>query len=288
LRKHPRIGILAVCKYQSTYCENIFESVANHYRAAGVFTISLMKHGNRTRDRNQGQWFQSSHHPTASGHSEIAELVARAIGRDQANSKSSCADLPPARWLSASWEHPNKPWQCHACSYTVCPRLQPIAGTVRGFHLHGVMSHGGSRVSLSEGKGMGKVGWLATQPGSTVVFNVNGGQHGATVLLATLCSYENVGMADIFLTASDTMMAPLFRPWHSLDMQWAPRSSQQCLAHLGHVAPGKNRLWMRVTSNRTGSTTQRIGNQVKIYGIYVQELGASTRGEKQHCMNAPW
>ena len=117
----------------------------------------------------------------------------------------------------------------------------------------------------------GKPGWLAHQNGSQAAFAVDGGERGARLMLAALCSYENVGVARIFLTRpSQPAPTPTAPAWHTLDMQWPVRSSQQCLVNLGNIPPHPSELWVRVSSSRASATPGNVGNQVKLYGLFTQ------------------
>ena len=309
----PWIGIVAVCRAWQR-CESIFSEVANHYSASGVFEISLHRDGHpsftRSPSYRPGGWpfFNASHHPNRVGHGEIARLAAEQMklrlsvspmaGRGQSR---ACARLPPPRWITSSWEIPGVPWDCRACWYFDCPRLPAIPlppgelPEASRFELVRPVSDKGDEGPREAG--LGKLGWLATREGSTVGFELDGGADGATVILAALCSYDNVGAAEVYLTGRRTTrlgahaaaapsaggsvksdglgspgVKPRLKPWLSLDFLWSSRSSQQCLARLGSIPPGAHRLWLRVSSNRTGSLPTRPGNQVKIFGIYLQPL----------------
>ena len=90
-------------------------------------------------------------------------------------------------------------------------------------------------------------------------------------MLSSLCSYENMGTANTYLTPASAVAPPLqSQPWQRLDLQWPEKSSQQCFAVLGDLPPGPSRLWIQVTSNRAAASPQHVGNQVKLYGIFTQ------------------
>ena len=110
-----------------------------------------------------------------------------------------------------------------------------------------------------------QVGWTATEPNSTVAFQVSGGQSGASFLLAMLCSYENVGNASVRFTSRDNGLEAAERV---LEMRWDQNSSQQCIHHVGRVGPGDHTL--HVTALSSPGDPWRGSNQVKLFGIYSQ------------------
>ena len=94
---------------------------------------------------------------------------------------------------------------------------------------------------------------------------MNGGQSGASLLLAMLCSYKNVGNASVRFTSHDNDPKVSVRV---LEMRWKERSSQQCIHHVGRIGPGNHTL--HVTALSSPGDPQRGRNQVKLFGIYSQ------------------
>ena len=111
-----------------------------------------------------------------------------------------------------------------------------------------------------------------------MAFHVNGGQSGASFLLAMLCSYENVGNASVRFTSHDNGPEAAVRV---LEMRWNQSSSQQCIHHVGRVGPGNHTL--HVTALSSPRDPQRGSNQVKLFGIYSQRDG----GVYQHRATTP-
>jgi len=246
------IIVLAVCRGWDK-CEHTHRAVASHYAAQGVVSLSLNHDGVQLPISLH---HNGSHHPTRAGHAECARLIEHAI-MQRSRGCHTWPRLPRPLLPLPLWESAHARWNCKACSYLECNRLQPLA--TDGFELQGRGS-----TFLSKGA-LGKVGWTAATPNSTVAFHVNGGQSGASFLLAMLCSYENVGSASVQLRSRDNDSEVSLR---ILEMRWNQPSSQQCIHHVGRIGPGNHTL--HVTALSSPGDPQRGSNQVKLFGIYSQ------------------
>jgi len=281
--KPPLIVILVVCANSKEptgipRCESLFHEVAAHYRTAGVVEVSLMRDGpqlgfgtqrvQRSASGNidwYGMWYNGTHHPHAPGHERMATLVQNVIQNHV--TKTSCADLPKTKkWVGQS--ELKSSWQCQICGLgeMACPSLDSIASNPEGFLLQ--------KTSRSGGKyGASKLGWLATDENSTIRFNIDGGKFGANLMLANLCSFQKVGVLDVYVTKGRSPQWGSERPHQRIELKWARRSTQQCLNFLDKsTPPGASQLWLRVASNRSAQTQENDGNQVALYGIYTQLL----------------
>ena len=116
-----------------------------------------------------------------------------------------------------------------------------------------------------------KHGWMSTTVGDEVAFDV--GEGPARVLVAMLCSYASVGVAQIETTASESGGGGSRR---CLDLCWQSRSSQQCLVSAGTVGPGRHTLTIRVmqggncSDSGGGADGPLAAGQVKAFGVYLQ------------------
>ena len=113
-----------------------------------------------------------------------------------------------------------------------------------------------------------KNGWTGSSYGDQISFGVRGN---ARVLVALLCSYdaESVGNATAFLHPANERPDASHRVGVPLVLRWTMQSSQQCLANVGTTAGDDDQLLtLRVASEKRGAEL----NQVKIYGIYEQDL----------------
>ena len=280
------IIVLAVCRGWDK-CEHTHRAVASHYAAQGVVSLSLNHDGVQLPISLH---HNGSHHPTRAGHAECARLIEHAI-MQRSRGCHTWPRLPRPLLPLPLWESAHARWNCKACSYLECNRLQPLA--TDGFELQGRGSTFLSKGAL--GKVLGprsrtldlrhltrysslvsphlksilcgpaQVGWTAATPNSTVAFHVNGGQSGASFLLAMLCSYENVGSASVQLRSRDNDSEVSLR---ILEMRWNQPSSQQCIHHVGRIGPGNHTL--HVTALSSPGDPQRGSNQVKLFGIYSQ------------------
>ena len=223
------IIVLGVCQ-RWLKCEQIHRAVTLHYAAQGVMSVSLNRDGVRLP---MSLHHNGSHHPTRAGHAEIARLIERAI-MERSRCCHTWSRLPPS-----SWER--------------CARSAPFS-----------LEPGVSPYPI-QSCAPRQVGWTATEPNSTVAFQVSGGQSGASFLLAMLCSYENVGNASVRFTSRDNGLEAAERV---LEMRWDQNSSQQCIHHVGRVGPGDHTL--HVTALSSPGDPWRGSNQVKLFGIYSQ------------------
>ena len=253
------IIVLAVCRGWSR-CESIHDKVARHYRAQGVVKLSLHLDG--------VGWpglpaHNGSHHPTKAGHSEIARLIEAELmtGSNSSHclhSRPRCPRrLPAPLEAFPSWEAAEEGrWQCASCDYHECPGLQPLERCRQGgFQLAGV--------NATDRGTIFKVGWTATTAGATTCFPLDGGHAGAQVLVAMLCSYENVGAAAVRLTGPGTVDST----WQPLELRWNARASQQCVMNLGRIGPGREALLLlRMRSSQADAS--RGQNQLKVFGVY--------------------
>jgi hypothetical protein len=223
------IIVLGVCRGWPK-CEQMHRAVTLHYVAQGVMSLSLTRDGVRLP---MSLHHNGSHHPTRAGHAEIARLIERAI-MERSRCCHTWSRLPPS-----SWER--------------CARSAPFS-----------LEPGVSPYPI-QSCAPRQVGWTATEPNSTVAFQVSGGQSGASFLLAMLCSYENVGNASVRFTSRDNGLEAAERV---LEMRWDQNSSQQCIHHVGRVGPGDHTL--HVTALSSPGDPWRGSNQVKLFGIYSQ------------------
>ena len=139
------IIVLAVCRGWGT-CEHMHRAVASHYAAQGVVSLSLNRDGVQLP---VSLHHNGSHHPTRAGHAECARLIENAI-MERSRGCHTWPRLPPSLFPLPLWESAYARWNCKACSYTECSRLQPLAAA--GFELQGMHAIAG----LSKGS-MGKV-----------------------------------------------------------------------------------------------------------------------------------
>ena len=111
---------------------------------------------------------------------------------------------------------------------------------------------------------MFKVGWTATTAGATICFPLDGGEAGAHVVLAMLCSYDNVGAAAVRLQGQH-----MNTTWQPIELRWDARASQQCAMHVGRIGAGRDTLLLIRTTSAQGDL-HRGRNQVKLFGVYTQ------------------
>ena len=79
----------------------------------------------------------------------------------------------------------------------------------------------------------GKRRWRASTRNSSIGFNVNGGEFGARIMLADMCSWGNVDMVDVYLTgANEVPHWDLTKGFERIELHWAAESTQQCLTYL--------------------------------------------------------
>ena len=122
---------------------------------------------------------------------------------------------------------------------------------------------------------------LDTVPQDSIKFTVC---RNCRVLVALLCSYDNVGVAAL-------QLRPSTGPVKEVNLKWRTGSSQQCVIDAGFTAlqgdelsdpfievrVGSFALNVQANVSGTGSSReegaafQRKHNQVKVYGIYEQE-----------------
>ena len=278
-------------------------------------------------------------HPDPFGHMAAARILTHALrpllsvprgDRKRRAAGTLRVGLPPPLFLDEAAEHPDRPWDCQACAFsseaarrTFVEIRPPADGDVprcEGLHplaVAGFVVHAGSGLSASTTAGtagtLAKIGWLGRQRGDHIAFAVplpsgavrqeparplSEGQ-AVRVLLAMLCSYENVGAADVWLQWRDSkrrddMSSSARRgpaddvgngPWDAIvhandrtvDLRWSSHTSQLCLVDLGTMRggadshPARLELHVRVTSSAQGQGRDARGlNQVKIYGVYSQ------------------
>ena len=159
--------------------------------------------------------------------------------------------LPAALEAFPSWEAAEEGrWQCASCDYHECPGLQPLERCRQGgFRLAGV--------NATDRGTIFKVGWTATTAGATTCFPLDGGHAGAQVLVAMLCSYENVGAAAVRLTGPgtvDSTWQPLELRWNAPGLSavryepWAHRPWARGVAAAPHeIVPGRCVSWTEPT-----------------------------------------
>lgn len=288
-RRHPPLVIvLAVCEHQGR-CETLFRDVTSYYMPTGcvvgrsIWGMHPIQGHPFFNHSMPGHW-----HPTPWGHAALATLLARTIRSLRPRWTSGSMPeprvpphLPPLRWQpSRSAVKGDLAWKCLACSYSdqTCPGLKPAEAI--GFMLHTVTSN--------EGRGHAKPGWRAVADGSSLVVALGAAKVPRMIVLEALCSYENVGSAVARLEVAryngggdgeTTPDRPPFNRQHNatrftaattrVDFRWNASSSQHCLRFIGR-APSHDEVWLHlnVTSKEGGT---RGANQVKVYGVLVQE-----------------
>ena len=248
--------------------------------------------------------------------------AAQAAMTRRAPPPSTSRVLPPAIYLNgSSFEELDSSWECATCGWHDCLRLQPDSGT----HTHGSSSGAGEgaggegaggegssarrdggtdsgggdgsagfRVRAPWGRlwqgdhgfGIGqlrKFGWESSLYGATIAFQVP--PH-SRVLLALLCSYENVGSARVFVAPAGRgrFDAPHFaRNAVTISLRWADDSSQQCVTYAGSSGRGAHAVWVQGASRPTTPTSgcwpcNSTGRGiVKVYGVYTQRMSQQQR-----------
>ena len=184
-------------------------------------------------------------------------------------------------------------WQCRSCDWGVsstklvmtskkpCRNLPAIPALTHSFSVAtGMLAPNLNNAHNKHLRGSVKYGWIGTARGAVATFAVPAYSR---VLVSLLCSYENVGTANVTLrravaddeasgrSANALLAAPVPNAPLALDMQWEQHSSQQCFAEVGTSGAGVHLLIVAVTSDGKGSE-RRGSNQVKVMGVYHQPL----------------
>ena len=192
-----------------------------------------------------------------------------------------------ARCQEAAWDASRASFVCRSCNWgefgtslvrgtKQCSLLKAVPELTKGFRISTGMAPSTPQNATGGLRGFAKHGWLGTEAGAYATFAV---PPRSRILVAMLCSYENVGTVRASLTRApdaanlaaaveaagrvDTL------PGMPLELQWDQHSSQQCLADVGTTGDSTHLLVLHVTSARSG------GNQVKLMGIYEQYTGSS-------------
>jgi hypothetical protein len=247
-----------------------------------------------------GGWLKI--HPSSDAHAAVAQLVFAAAHRHRsrraadrvaggggsaAPATALAPPLPAPLYLDAGFEVADAAWGCRTCGWHDCAHLGAPTFN-RGFS---VQAPWGRLWQGEKGHGVGqlrKFGWVATAAGSLLAFAVP--PH-SRVLLALLCSYENVGNATGLVAPEGARFDASAAAAVALRLRWADDSSQQCVASVGESGGGPHVVWLHVASERSGSAaggalfttapaaaatataTSRHANQVKLFGVYSQPLG---------------
>ena len=128
-----------------------------------------------------------------------------------------------------------------------------------------------------------KFGWESSLHGDAIAFPVP--PH-SRVLLALLCSYENVGSARVLVApAGRARLDAAYSSHHAvtLSLRWADDSSQQCVTYAGSSGMGPHVVWVEVASRPTAPTSgcwpcNTTGRGlVKIYGVYTQRVSRASQ-----------
>lgn len=275
----PYIKSKKVRNLGSGPCEGLYTNLTRHYAPTRRLSEVTLRSAAPLRviqhlEWSGGGWLKI--HPPADAHAAIAQLVfAEAIAHrppDRGQSMESAAvpplvlpsTLPTPLHLDPEFERVDEAWRCRTCGWHDCAHLSsPVSNT--GFS---VQAPWGKLWQGERGYGVGqlrKFGWLGTAAGARVAFAV---PSSSQILLAMLCSYENVGVAAAWIAPAGSSFDTEAPNAVTLPLRWRDDSSQQCVVSVGTSGVGPHVVWLQVASAPAVNTTGR--NQVKLYGIYTQ------------------
>ena len=268
--------VLYMCSPHMKRCDGLYANATRAY-AGRVLDVSLAAAGAaalRNVTWNRGV------HPNVIAHFIIAEGVARALLDAEGapwSREPNALPLPPPQFLDPNWERLDVPWRCHSCGWQSCAQ-GPSEFNFAPLRASGFVDDGYTRPHVAPNRTQlptsfhaTKHGWMSTTVGDEVAFDVGGGP--ARILVAMLCSYASVGVAQIETAASESGGGGSRR---CLDLCWQSRSSQQCLVSAGTVGPGRHTLTIRVMKGGNcsdgggGADGPLAAGQVKLFGVYTQ------------------
>jgi len=231
-RPTTALVILHVCgpskALRAAHCDDHDDNLTAAYGAHGI----SLRRSLSPEQFSAISWDRMGIHPDAAGHRAIADLVLDLLRQHASASASAGSALPLAHSPPAAGLARDA-WRCRMCrSDAACPALRPMGngGAGGGFRLSG------RQLSYSH---IVKVGWVGNRTGDEVSFHVG---RARPVLLGLLCSYENVGVANVSLDHVS----------HQIDLQWRKKSSQMCvMPFAGDGASGV--LSIRVASRDHGA-----------------------------------
>ena len=266
--------LLNVCGPKRPQCPNLYHEVATFYRIREIFVVSPVVSNSTPHVAHSESVLETRDwerrlgvHPGSKAHAMTAQLIHHVIqgykAQPQAGSKGR--RLPPPRFLNRSWEGVDSQWRCRTCTMADCSALVPIRPPVSRSLSGGFRVEGHTSPNFMSDRNAWKHGWTASLENATLGFRVPGSP--SRVLLALLCSYENVGQVAIELAPLSRQQAPFSSPLSSpskLDLRWMSNSSQQCIADAGVAQAAEDHaIWLRVLS-----PTRPGRNEVKVYGVY--------------------
>ena len=253
--------ILYICpsKERLHPCDGLYSPVARHYGVQELSIAALLG----PRIDTSVMW--NMHHPDPVGHAAAALLVMRTLNERR---QMASPNLPPPAYLPA-WDSPHADWLCHTCDWAGCDKLQPTHRA--GFELRGFESQAIAPSRGASNEQMRKAGWAASQRASSVAFGV---PPSSRVLAALLCSYENVGSAELAFSSGGAQSAPAApSAWRTVDLVWTKQTSQQCIVDAGISPADAGLLWVQSGPNARGAV-----GQVKVFGVYTQQQRPAAKG----------
>ena len=251
-------------------CSSLYTRVAQQHQVLEVSVAQLAQSDPRLAAAWREVSFDRYGHPDQSGHDIAGQLLVAELRRlTHYGLPSRVWPVPwawPAQakqlWVDPTFERTDTPWRCATCDQQGCNLLQPRAGSSDGF-----MARTSGLLKTGVVCDKGKWGWVAYRNGAKIAFDVPGDSR---IVLAMLCSYENVGdiRAQLVTLRGQTLLRTV-----NQTLRWMQRSSQHCYIDLGNTRAGPHVLFLRAHNVpvvwRAGGGVQAAA-QVRLYAIYSQ------------------